>query len=656
MSIRKFNVQEGISLGNNEVTIVDNNANVIANTLVSNTFISTNNSNITLSPDGTGVIDVSNKLISNVARPQSDNDAATKSYVDNLAQGLNLHVPAAVGTPGTTLATVTGGTVLYNNGTNGYGATLTLSVALTTLDGYTIQPQDRILVKDETDQTTNGIYTIDSTGKILTRALDTDQTVELDGGDFVFVQNGTKLKATGWVQTTVGVVIGTNNIVFQQFSGTGAAATDVSADVGNINIKGGTTNYVLAAKDNTGNLQYANIANYFLVKTNISTVVAGSTLAFTVDYANTQYPGGIYTLQQLGPVSMTMSDQWSQSGSNIGTSKNSYTDYENSTTNLANVTISFNLANANFSLQSTDNLTIGSTVFSSSSTPTLSSLLSSTLNGHSSGTVTIPASALATSVEYNGLTAITNSVSANLTNDRAVTGSGVSAVTGTTLTSVAPIRFNVTALTGTFTSSTVPYWSLNQTFSWSATLSSGGTATSGNVTYANVAQSVSGSLTSTGQISSTSPSVDSTLTYTISSTDYRGSGANGAGTRTIPSTVTGTVSPATKYYPLFWKITSSSALPTITVSDSHNTSNYALGQGATTSTTASNYLWLVIPNTGNAAQLASHTFKHVFGGFDIVDTPTVTGTQTITSGGLGYNYSIYGFSGFTTASNIITTS
>ena len=79
-------------------------------------------------------------------------------------------------------------------------------------------------------------------------------------------------------------------------------------------------------------------------------------------------------------------------------------------------------------------------------------------------------------------------------------------------------------------------------------------------------------------------------------------------------------------------------------------------QYATTSATTSNYLWMAIPNAANASPLASHNFKHVFGGFDIVDTPTVTGTQTITSGGQSYNYSIYGFTGFSQASNIITTS
>ena len=164
MALKNFNIQNGLSV--NDVQVVDSNANVIANALVSNTIISTNNSNVTINPDGAGVIDVSNKKISNIAEPELPSDAATKRYVDGVAQGLNLHIPVSAGTPGTSLATITGGTVIYDNGTNGYGATLTLSVALTILDGYTIQPQDRLLIKDESNKTTNGIYTIDGTGKI----------------------------------------------------------------------------------------------------------------------------------------------------------------------------------------------------------------------------------------------------------------------------------------------------------------------------------------------------------------------------------------------------------------------------------------------------------------------------------------------------------
>ena len=652
MALKNFNIQNGLSV--NDVQVVDSNANVIANALVSNTIISTNNSNVTINPDGTGVIDVSNKKISNIAEPELPSDAATKRYVDGVAQGLNLHIPVSAGTPGSSLATITGGTVTYDNGVSndGYGATLTLSVALTTLDGYTIQPQDRLLIKDESDKTTNGIYTIDVTGKILTRALDTDQTVELDGGDFVFVQAGNTLKATGWVQTTRTVVIGSNNIVWEQFSGSGAAATDVAASVNNIHITGGTTNYVLAASDNLGNINYANIANYFLVKTDITTVVAGSTLAFTVDYANTSYPGGIYTLQQLGPVSLSISDQWSISGSNVGTTKNAYANYVATQVNTANVTISFTLANANFSLQTTDTVTIGSTTINDSSSPNLKTLLSS-IDGRSSGTVTIPYTSLNANVNANGLSTVTNAVSVNLTNNRGSTGAGVKTATGTSLVATAPIAYSVNSISGSFPSSSVAYWSLNQSFNW--TVSTTGTTSAGNLTYSGGAISTT-SLSSTGGASGSSGSIDSTSSYTITTSDYYGAGLNGYGNRTIPSAVNATVSAATKYYPLFWKITNNNSLPSFTVSDTHNSNNYVTGQGATTSTTSSQYLWLAIPNSGNASPLASHTFKHVFGGFDIVDSPTVTGTQTITSSGQSYNYSIYGFSGFTTASFILTTS
>jgi hypothetical protein len=663
MSLKNFNVQNGLSV--NDVQVVDSNSNVIANALISNTFISTNNSNITLNPDGSGVIDVSNKTISNLAEPQNPTDAATKRYVDGVAQGLNLHIPAAAGTPSLSLATITGGSVTYNNGTNGYGATLTLSTPLTTIDGYTITlgvqgdgiripdtQGDRLLIKDESNKITNGIYTINYNGTVLTRALDSDQTVELDGGDFVFIQSGNTLKATGWVQTAKSVVIGTNDILFEQFSGSGAAATNVSASVGDITITGGTTDYVLAATNSSGGLHYANIANYFLVTSNISTVVAGSTLAFTVDYGNTSYPGGIYTLKQLGPVSLSISDQWSIGGSTVGTTKNAYANYVASTVNTANVSIAFTLSNANFSLQSTDSLTIGSTTINNSSSPNLKTLLSS-IDGRSSGTVVIPATSLNANVNSNGLSTVTNPVSVTLTNDRGSTGSGVSTASGTSLVATAPTAYSVNSISGSFPSSSIPYWNLNQSFNWNVSVT--GTTSAGNLTYSGGAISTT-SLSSLGGLSGTSGSIDSTSSYTITTNDYYGAGLNGYGNRTIPSAVNGTVNSATKYYPLFWKITNNNSLPSFAVSDSHNSNNYVTGQGATTSTTSSQYLWLAIPNSGNASPLATHTFKHVFGGFDIVDSPTVVGIQTITSSGQSYNYSIYGFSGFTTASFILTTS
>jgi hypothetical protein len=631
MAIRNFNVQHGISLGDDDITIVDSNANVLANTLISNNIISTSgtNSNITINPDGTGIIDVSNKKISNLAEPVAASDAATKGYVDATAQGLSIKNSVQYATVGNIL----------------------LDGSVTSIDDKIVTTGDRVLVKDQTNQAQNGIYIANTTGA-WTRSLDMNIATEIYGA-FTFVERGTINQSTGWVTTNSPLdpfTLNTTAMTWTQFSGTG---TDISTDIDTLHVTGGTTNYVLAAKDNLGNLQYANVANYFLVNTNISTVVAGSTLAFTVDYANTQYPGGIYTLQQLGPVSMSISDQWSISGSNVGTTKNAYANFVATQVNTANVTITFTLANANFSLQTTDTLTIGSTVLNNSSSPNLRTLLSS-IDGRSSGTVTIPNTSLNANVNANGLVTVTNAVSVNLTNSRGSTGAGVTTASGTSLVATAPTAYSVNSISGTFPSSSIPYWNLNQTFNWSVATT--GTTSAGNLTYSGGAISTT-SLSSTGGASGTSGSIDSTSSYTITTNDYYGLGLNGYGNRTIPATVNGTVNAATKYYPLFWKTTATSALPTFTVSDTRNSSNYALGQGAITSTTASNYLWLAIPNLpSNGTGLVSRTFKHVFGGFDIVDTPTVTGTQSIASGGQSYNYSIYGFSGFTTASNIITTS
>ena len=158
--------------------------------------------------------------ITSLADPSSDQDAATKAYVDSVAQGLNIHDPVKAGTTNT-LASITGGTVTYNNGSSGVGATLTLQNALTTLDGYSVQTGDRLMIKNEATAANNGIYTINSAKTVLTRATDADTSTELNGGDFFFVQNGTVLDNTGWVIIDPVTTIGTTAVNFAQFSGAG---------------------------------------------------------------------------------------------------------------------------------------------------------------------------------------------------------------------------------------------------------------------------------------------------------------------------------------------------------------------------------------------------------------------------------------------------
>jgi hypothetical protein len=154
---------------------------------------------------------------------------ATKAYVDAVAEGLHIHQATDAATTDT-LAIISGGTVTYNNGTDGVGATLTTTGSITAIDGYTLTAGDRILVKNEVNTAHNGIYVYTST-TVLTRASDFDTDAEVAGGDFVFVTNGTLYNSTGWVQTDPVNTIGTDSIVWTQFSGAGTYTAGTGIDL-----------------------------------------------------------------------------------------------------------------------------------------------------------------------------------------------------------------------------------------------------------------------------------------------------------------------------------------------------------------------------------------------------------------------------------------
>ena len=166
-----------------------------------------------------GNVNMGNFYINNLAEPVNASDAATKSYVDSVAEGLHIHEPSEAATPNT-LAVLSGGTVTYNNGTDGVGATLTTTGSYTTIDGVTLTNGMRILVKNEANAAHNGIY-VRTSSTILTRATDYDTLAEMAGGDFTFVTSGTLYENTGWVQTEKVTTVGTSPVLFAQFSGAG---------------------------------------------------------------------------------------------------------------------------------------------------------------------------------------------------------------------------------------------------------------------------------------------------------------------------------------------------------------------------------------------------------------------------------------------------
>lgn len=159
--------------------------------------------------------------ITNLGAPSASTDAATKQYVDDVAQGLNIHAASYAATTANLNAT-------YSNGVAGVGATLTNAGANAAFSTDSVSPalNARILVKDQTNTAHNGIYVLSTVGDgstpwVLTRATDFDTAAEIAGGDFTFVDAGSTFANTGWVNIDEVNIVGTDPIVFQQFSGAG---------------------------------------------------------------------------------------------------------------------------------------------------------------------------------------------------------------------------------------------------------------------------------------------------------------------------------------------------------------------------------------------------------------------------------------------------
>jgi hypothetical protein len=211
--------------GVTELTV--DNLNVNANTISS----TDSNGNIILDPNGSGTVDVNSSRITSVTDPTSDQDAATKAYVDSVANGLDVKESCSVATTAA-LAACT-----YNNG----AGTLTADAnGALSVDGVSPSVGDRILVKDQASAVQNGIYKVTATGGasaafVLTRSPDADTASELTGGTFFFVEAGTANADNGYVATHNGTpTFGSTNITFAQFSGAGQiSAGDALTKTGN---------------------------------------------------------------------------------------------------------------------------------------------------------------------------------------------------------------------------------------------------------------------------------------------------------------------------------------------------------------------------------------------------------------------------------------
>ena len=148
----------------------------------------------------TGSVSLNSQTITNVADPVNTQDAATKGFVEATSQGLDVKDSCVA----CTTANITISTAL-NNGD--------------TLDGVTLADGNRVLVKDQSTASQNGIYVV---GSSPARAADLAAGADA-AGFFTFVEQGTVNADNGFVCTSNkgSAVVGTNNLTIAQFSGAG---------------------------------------------------------------------------------------------------------------------------------------------------------------------------------------------------------------------------------------------------------------------------------------------------------------------------------------------------------------------------------------------------------------------------------------------------
>ena len=210
-----------LTLGSTTTAIAGVTQLDVDNIRVNGNTISSTDSNgaISLSPNGSGVVNVNNSRITNVTDPTQAQDAATKQYVDSLKQALDVKDSVRVASTAN---------VSLTNGSSGLEAG-------DSIDGVTLAAGDRVLLKNQGTASENGIYVAVASGGTPARSADANTSAEVTSGMFMFVEEGTTNGDNGFVLTTNDTItLGSTSLTFTQFSGAGqVVAGDALSKSGN---------------------------------------------------------------------------------------------------------------------------------------------------------------------------------------------------------------------------------------------------------------------------------------------------------------------------------------------------------------------------------------------------------------------------------------
>lgn len=161
-----------------------------------------------------------------VGEPTDSSHPATKAYVDSYVQGIDAKASVRAAT--------------------------TANISLTgaqTIDGVSVVAGDRVLVKNQSTASQNGIY-VAASGS-WSRAADANTDAEMSPGTFVFVEEGTINGDAGYVMNAdAPITLGTSDITWVQFSGAGqvVAGDGLTKSNNTLNVVG-TTNRISVSAD-----------------------------------------------------------------------------------------------------------------------------------------------------------------------------------------------------------------------------------------------------------------------------------------------------------------------------------------------------------------------------------------------------------------------
>lgn len=228
-----------------------------------------------------GIINMNSNKITNLGNPTFNSDAANKSYVDALA-GSGLQSLEAC-----RLSSTTNVAYVYDNtgGDNSFGILTAPANGVGSIDGTTLVVDDRILIKDQSTLLQNGIYRVQDIGSagtpyVLERAADFEPAVDpITGGKFTIITEGTINAANGFLLRSDVTTIGTNDVIWDQYTVQLTAGAGLSQFGGsyNVNTIGTTGNIYVNGLDQidiNGSLAISKGG------TNATSYTAGRILAF----------------------------------------------------------------------------------------------------------------------------------------------------------------------------------------------------------------------------------------------------------------------------------------------------------------------------------------------------------------------------------------